>query len=81
MLPGSHHSSFNRPDNLFHWPGHPHPPPVGAVHVTPRAGAFVIMPEATTHGTMPWLPSARRRRVLVAVGESSAILCCTPLAL
>jgi hypothetical protein len=33
---------------------------VPQVNVTPQAGDFVIMPEATTHGVLPYAHSPRR---------------------
>jgi hypothetical protein len=72
VLSGSHRSSFARNPHptLFQcpeWaksPGTCAPPP-GVVHITPEAGDYVIMPEATVHGVLRWRAAAKRRRVLV----------------
>jgi hypothetical protein len=64
LIPGSHRGSFNRPRELFDWPGWPAPPPPGTTHVCPQAGDFVIMTEATTHAAVPWARADRQRRTL-----------------
>ena len=63
-MPGSHRGSFNRPRDLFDWPGHPAPAPPGTLDVCPKAGSYVIMTEATTHAATPWQPTDRVRRSL-----------------
>eukprot|EP01052_Picozoa_sp_SAG31_P041992 SAG31_NODE_6530_length_1986_cov_2.842077_1_plen_321_part_00 len=84
ILCGSHKSQFSRKaqsPTLFQspeWtklPGQIAPPP-GVAHITPSAGDYVIMPEATVHGVLRWRAATKRRRVLVlrfqpqdAVGE------------
>ena len=64
LVPGSHRGSFNRPREMFNWPGHPAPAPPGTLDVCPKAGSFVIMTEATTHAATPWTPTDRVRRSL-----------------
>jgi hypothetical protein len=63
---GSHKTNFARRRDLFSWYGYPHsPPPPGVVHITPQAGDYVILPEATVHGVLSWRATHRQRRVLV----------------
>ena len=38
---------------------------MGLKALTPKAGDVLIMPEALTHGVMPWLPEDRPRRTLM----------------
>ena len=65
VLPGSHKSNFKRPKSLFNEGTVTDELPAGVVNVTPRAGDMVIMPEAMTHGILPWKPQDRIRRILV----------------
>lgn len=66
ILVGSHKTNFSRQRDLFSWDGYPHsPPPPGVVHITPQAGDYVILPEATVHGVLSWRTTHRQRRVLV----------------
>ena len=37
---------------------------IGMTPICPRAGDMMIMPEAMTHGVMPWIPTDRPRYVL-----------------
>jgi|EP01046_Picozoa_sp_COSAG06_P019587 hypothetical protein len=39
--------------------------PEGMLHVPAQAGDFLMIPEALTHGALPWLPRGRQRRLLV----------------
>ena len=37
---------------------------IGMTPICPKAGDMMIMPEAMTHGVMPWIPTDRPRYVL-----------------
>ncbi len=66
VLPGSHKAEFNRPPDLFYKDnGISDEIPPGLVNITPRAGDMVIISELLTHGTLPWKPVGRDRRVLI----------------
>ena len=67
VLPGSHKSEFERPENLFfsepdHLDAPLHP---ALVNVTPKAGDVVIITEMLTHGVLVCKPKARDRRFLI----------------
>ena len=67
VVPGSHKSTFNRPPELFNNGVIEsfETLPEGVVNVTPKAGDFVVMNEALTHGALPWRPKDRMRMMLV----------------
>ena len=65
LLPGSHKSNFERPKTLFSGGEITGELPPGVINVTPRAGDVLVMPEAMTHGILPWTPEDRIRRILV----------------
>ena len=67
VVPGSHKSAFNRPTELFNNGviESLETLPEGVVNVTPKAGDFVVMNEALTHGALPWRPRDRMRMMLV----------------
>ena len=67
VVPGSHKSSFNRPPELFNNGviESLETLPEGVVNVTPKAGDFVVMNEALTHGALPWRSKDRMRMMLV----------------
>ena len=67
VLPGSHKSEFERPENLFFpEPDNPDAPLHPAiVNVTPKAGDVVIITEMLTHGVLVWKPKDRDRRFLI----------------
>lgn len=52
--------------------------PPGLVNVCPSAGDFVIMPESTTHGVLPWSGKGQRHALVLRFkpytgGEPSAL--------
>jgi len=67
VVPGSHKSYFQRPPGLFNngVVESLDDLPDGVVNVTPKAGDFVVMNEALTHGALPWQPADRLRMFLV----------------
>ena len=65
LLPGSHKSNFDRPKSLFNGGEVTDELPPGVVNITPKAGDALVMPEAMTHGILPWTPADRIRRILV----------------
>jgi hypothetical protein len=67
LVPGSHKSNFDRPPELFNNGviESLETLPAGVVNVTPKAGDFVIMNEALTHGALPWSSKDRMRMMLV----------------
>ena len=64
VIPGSHKSQFTRPPQLFSQGRIEGEIPPGVINITPSAGDVVIMPEAMTHGVLPWKATDRQRRVL-----------------
>ena len=55
-----------------------HDVPEGLVNLCPAAGDYILMPESTCHGIMPWRNSLRGRRVLALrfkSGEAYATHC------
>ena len=66
VIPGSHKAQFPRPPGLFYSDNGigSHIPP-GVVNIIPSAGDMVIISELLTHGTLPWNPVERDRRVLI----------------
>lgn len=67
VVAGSHKSKFNRPPGLFNSGiiENLKTLPPGVVNITPKAGDFVVMNEAVTHGALPWLPTDRSRIMLI----------------
>ncbi len=65
VLPGSHKSEFDRPKTLFDGGILGDTPPQYALNVTPKAGDVVILTELTTHGTLRWQPTERKRATLI----------------
>lgn len=67
VVPGSHKSMFDRPRNLFHkgLVESASDLPEGVVNLTPKAGDFVIITEALTHGILAWMPKDKIRMILV----------------
>jgi len=67
LVPGSHKSNLDRPPELFNNGviESLETLPAGVVNVTPKAGDFVIMNEALTHGALPWSSKDRMRMMLV----------------
>ena len=67
LLPGSHKINFDRPESLFNEGeiSSADELPPGVINVRPRAGDVLVMPEAMTHGILPWTPTDRIRRILV----------------
>jgi ectoine hydroxylase-related dioxygenase (phytanoyl-CoA dioxygenase family) len=67
VIPGSHKSEFERPDELL-IPGEdgvdPAPDPV-FTNLTPKAGDFLFCSELLTHGVLQWKPKDRDRRFLI----------------
>ena len=67
VIPGSHKSQFERPDELLK-PGadgiDPEPDPV-FTNLTPKAGDFLCMSELVTHGVLRWKPTDRSRQMLI----------------
>ncbi len=67
LVPGSHKSNCSREKDYFGTISFETteelPPPL--INVTPRAGDVVVMPEALTHGALPWQPADRERWVVV----------------
>ncbi len=66
VVPGSHKAEFPRPPGMFYADNgiSSHIPP-GVVNIIPKAGDLVIISELLTHGTLPWKPVERDRRVLI----------------
>ena len=64
VVPGSHKSQFDRPPQLFSQGRIEEEVPPGVINITPAAGDVVLMPEALTHGVLPWKAAGRQRRVL-----------------
>jgi ectoine hydroxylase-related dioxygenase (phytanoyl-CoA dioxygenase family) len=67
VVPGSHKAMFERPPELFNNGviESLEALPEGVVNITPKAGDFIVMNEALTHGALPWLPTDRERIMLV----------------
>ena len=67
VIPGSHKSEFERPDELLN-PGSdgidPEPDPV-FTNLTPKAGDFLCISELLTHGVLRWKPKDRSRQFLI----------------
>ncbi len=67
VIPGSHKSEFERPDELLK-PGSdgidPEPDPV-FTNLTPKAGDFLCISELLTHGVLRWKPKDRSRQFLI----------------
>ena len=67
LVPGSHKSNCTREADYFGTnsfeTAEELPPPL--INVTPKAGDVVVMPEAVTHGALPWQPQDRERWVVV----------------
>ena len=67
VIPGSHKSEFERPDELL-IPGEngvdPEPDPV-FTNLVPKAGDFLFCSELLTHGVLQWKPTERDRRLLI----------------
>ena len=64
VVPGSHKSQFDRPQQLLSEGRLEGELPPGVINITPAAGDVVVMPEALTHGVLPWKAADRQRRVL-----------------
>lgn len=52
--------------------------PAGLVNICPAAGDFVLMPESTTHGVLPWTGTRQRHALVLRYkpytgGEPSAL--------
>ena len=67
VIPGSHKSKFERPEDLL-TPGpdgiDPEPDDV-FTNLTPKAGDFLVISELLTHGVLRWKPKDRDRRFLI----------------
>lgn len=67
VIPGSHKSEFERPDELLK-PGpdgiDPAPDTV-FTNLTPKAGDFLCISELLTHGVLQWKPKDRSRQFLI----------------
>ena len=67
VIPGSHKSEFERPDELLK-PGpdgiDPAPDTV-FTNLTPKAGDFLCISELQTHGVLQWKPKDRSRQFLI----------------
>lgn len=67
VIPGSHKSEFERPDELLK-PGpdgiDPAPDAV-FTNLTPKAGDFLCISELLTHGVLQWKPKDRSRQFLI----------------
>ena len=67
VIPGSHKSQFERPEDLL-IPGpdgiDPEPDDV-FTNLTPKAGDFLVISELLTHGVLQWRPKDRDRRFLI----------------
>lgn len=67
VIPGSHKSQFERPEDLL-TPGSdgidPEPDNV-FTNLTPKAGDFLVISELLTHGVLQWKPKDRDRRFLI----------------
>ena len=67
VIPGSHKSQFERPDELLK-PGadgiDPEPDPV-FTNLTPKAGDFLFISELLTHGVLQWKPTDRSRQMII----------------
>lgn len=71
VVPGSHKSAFERPDDLFYQSSYDnegyecHGAPPGVTNIAPRAGDVVIISELLTHGALNWKPKDRDRHFLI----------------
>ena len=67
LVPGSHKSNCKREKDSFATDtfetAEELPPPI--VNITPKAGDVLVMPEAMTHGALPWQPEDRERWVVI----------------
>jgi ectoine hydroxylase-related dioxygenase (phytanoyl-CoA dioxygenase family) len=67
VIPGSHKSQFERPDELLT----PRPdgidpePDLVFTNLTPKAGDFLCISELLTHGALNWKPTDRSREMLI----------------
>ena len=61
VVPGSHKSSFRRPEALLD----PEQCAPMLRHIAHRAGSAIVFTEALTHGTLPWTAQHERRAVLL----------------
>ena len=67
VIPGSHKSQFERPDQLLTPDSDgidPEPDPV-FTNLTPKAGDFLFCSELLTHGVLRWKPKGYDRRFLI----------------
>ena len=67
LVSGSHKSNCKRDKDFFGTDSFDTseelPPPI--VNITPKAGDVLVMPEALTHGALPWQPEDRERWVVI----------------